>query len=436
MSSLSDLFVYNFPMRYLTGIALLILLLLTACAPAAEVPTAAPTTAPATQPSPTPTPEHPEPTLEPTAVPALDAQTTFEVVAAVHAYVLMLDDWADQSTTLFERQAMLQPVIEIGMAPLGGILADYTPEPALAASWAVAADLHADLYPQALDWVTGNLADQAFIESLAEIRETSRQMIEGAVLAAGPLGVDTAQYGPGYAGAVEVVFTLQPAEASPTAEAFVLPDAGPLEEAPGLQAVEVRPFLYSFAGSEIFLVIGLVEHSGVQPMQGVEVEVRFYNFQDEHLGTSRGRLLAGTANPGETYPFSASTVTEGEEAALKDWTRYEVTVYARPVEAESYQDFELVSSAIAPDSSGRFVIEGQLTNTGDRVVQAGEISVGVMAIGSEGDLVGVGEGVALAAGPDLTGDTLAPGGTLNFQIVIEAVSAAPAEFRFFAEVVE
>ncbi len=59
-----------------------------------------------------------------------------------------------------------------------------------------------------------------------------------------------------------------------------------------------------------------------------------------------------------------------------------------------------------------------------------------MAFGSEGELVGVGEGAALAAGPDLTGDTLSPGGTLNFQVVIEAVSAAPAEFRFFAEVVE
>ena len=426
-------------MRYLTGIALLALLallLLTACAPAAETPTAAPTTAPTIQPTATPTLQPSVPAPEPTAVPVLDAETTFQVVAAVHAYVLMLDEWADQSITLFERQAMLQPVIEIGMAPLGGILADYTPEPALAASWAAAADLHANLYPQALDWVTGNLADQAFIELLAEIRETARQMIEGAVLAAGPLGVDTGQYGPGYAGAVEVVFTLQPAEASPTAEAFILPDAGPLEEAPGLQAVEVRPFLYSFAGSEIFLVIGLVENTGVQPMQGIEVEVRFYNFLDEHLGTSRGRLLAGTANPGETYPFSASTVTEGEEAALKDWTRYEVTVYARPAAAESYQDFELVSSAIAPDSSGRFIIEGQLTNTGDQVVQAGEIRVGVMAFGSEGDLVGVGEGATLAAGPELTGDALAPGGTLNFQAVIEAVSGAPAEFRFFAEVID
>jgi len=423
-------------MRYLNGIAFLALLLLNACAPSAGTPTAAPTTVPTIQPTATSSPQPSEPTLELTAVPGLDAKTTFQVVAAVHAYVLMLDEWAGQGITLFERRAMLQPVIEIGMAPLGGILANHTPEPALAASWAAAADLHAALYPQALDWVTGNLSEQVFIETMTEIRESSRQMIEGAVLAAGPLGVDTSQYGPGYAGAVEVVFTLQPAEASPTVEAFVLPDSGPIEEASDLQAVEIRPFLYSFAGSEIFLVIGLVENTGVKPMEGVEIEIHFYNFLDEHLGTSRGRLLAGTANPGETYPFSASTVTEGEEAALKDWTRYEVNVYARLAEIESYQDFDLVSSAIAPDSSGRFIIEGQLTNTGNQVVQAGEIRVGVMAFGSEGDLVGVGEGVVLTEGPELTGSALAPGGTLNFQAVIEAVSAAPAEFRFFAELVE
>jgi len=261
-------------------------------------------------------------------------------------------------------------------------------------------------------------------------------MIEGAVLAAGPLGVDISRYGPGYAGAVEVVFTLQPEMPPAAVESFTVPGSDPLEEAPDLQAVEVSPFLYSFAGSEIFLVIGRIENAGAQPQQDVEVEIRFYNFLDEHLGTSRGRLLAGTANPGGTYPFSASTVTEGEEAALKDWTRYEVAVYARPADAESYQDFELVSSAVAPDSSGRFVIEGQLTNTGGSVVQAGEIRVVVMAFGNDGGLVGVGEGGALAEGPELTGSALAPGGTLNFQVVIEALSAAPAEFHFFAEVID
>ena len=415
---------------------LILLILLSACTSAEELSTPAATITPQVQPTATRLPDSPQPTAASTPVPALGAQTTFEVVAAMHAYVLMLDDWADQGVTLFERQTMLQRVLEIGMSPLGDILAEYNPDPGLADSWISAAEVYTELYPQAHAWVAGDLSDQDFIELMSGIREVSRQMIEGAVLAAGPLGVETSRYGPGYAGAVEVAFTLQQ-DVFPSADAgsFAFSSPVPLEEMPVLQAVEVQPFLYPFAGSEILLVIGLVENTGLQPQQGVEVEIRFYNFLDEHLGTSRGRLLAGTANPGGIYPFSTSTVTEGEETALKDWTHYEVTVYARAVESESYQDFDLVSSAVAPDSSGRFAIEGELTNTGDKAVQIEAIRVGVMALGGEGGLVGVGQGAPLAAGPDLTGGVLAPGDSVHFQAVIEAVSAPPAKFQFFAEVV-
>jgi hypothetical protein len=51
----------------------------------------------------------------------------------------------------------------------------------------------------------------------------------------------------------------------------------------------------------------------------------------------------------------------------------------------------------------------------------------VIASDSLGYLVGVGDGFALGE------DLIPPGGVVPFTALIEAVSDAPAEFRFFAE---
>ncbi len=365
----------------------------------------------------------PEPT--PTVDNVLDLQASFEVIAAVHAYVLQVDDWAGQGLSLFERQAVLQPVLELGMGPLNQILMSYTPKSELAGDWEAASEVYAQFYPLALDWAEGGIDDAVFFQAMADIRASSDQMIGSAEKHTAAMGYGF-NYGSGYIGALGVVFTLYPEPDGPVEESLAA-DEVPLEPTPNLLAVEVVPFLYPFAGSDIFLVIGQVEHIDLRPLRDVEVEVLFYNFLDEHLGTVRGRLLAGTANPGEAYPFSASTVTEGEEAALKDWTRYEVVVYARPAESEGYQDFELVTTAATQDGSGRYLIEGELTNTGDLAVPADHVRVGVTAFDSLGSLVGIGDGLALGADP------IPPGGVVPFTAVIEAVSGDPADFQFFAE---
>jgi hypothetical protein len=366
----------------------------------------------------------PEPT--PTIVTTLDLQTSFEVIAAVHAYVLQVDEWAGQGLSLFERQAMLQPVLELGMGPLNQILAEYTPKSELAGDWDAAVEVYGQFYPLALDWAAGVVDDTSFMEAIVRIRDSSEQMIESAEKNTAALGYGF-NYGPDYIGALGVVFSLVPEPGVAVEESAAFAEQEPLSPTSDLLAVEVVPFLYPFAGSDVFLVAGMVTHIGFEPLQDAEVEIRFYNFLDEHLGTVRGKLLAGTANPGDAYPFSASMVTEGEEAALKDWTRYEVVVYARPAEFESYQDFELVTTAATRDSSGRYLIEGEVTNTGDTAVPAGRIRVGVIASDSLGYLVGVGDGFALGE------DLIPPGGVVPFTALIEAVSDAPAEFRFFAE---
>ena len=143
-----------------------------------------------------------------------------------------------------------------------------------------------------------------------------------------------------------------------------------------------------------------------------------------------GRLLVQTALPGGVYPFSASVVKEGEEAALKDWTDFRAIVFSHPVSDEgvSYQDFELSVSSASRKSDGKTVVEGTLTNVGSEMVLAANIRIGVMAFDLDGVLVGVGNGSVTSGG------SLMPGQSMPVRAVIDALSAEPARYQFYAEV--
>ena len=165
---------------------------------------------------------------------------------------------------------------------------------------------------------------------------------------------------------------------------------------------------------------------------GVEVEIRFFNFLGEHLGTLTGRLLAQVALPGSVYPFSASVLTEGEEEALQDWTEYEVTVLSQPVSSGTvpYQDFSLDVSSARRDSSEAVFIEGGITNQGAETVAIEDVRIAVIALDTAGKLVGVGSGSVSGEG------SLSPGQSVPIQATIEALSGEPVTYRLFAEVIE
>ena len=90
-------------------------------------------------------------------------------------------------------------------------------------------------------------------------------------------------------------------------------------------------------------------------------------------------------------------MTEGEEAALKDWVDYEVTVFSRPFEpvGSVFQDFDFSVSSAEVDSSGSYLLEGTLTNLADEAFQAEDIRIAAMAFDADGVLVGVGTGGVL-----------------------------------------
>jgi hypothetical protein len=367
-----------------------------------------------------------------TALPALSAEDTFVVIAALHANLNTLSLWGPNPPSPFERHAVIRPLLEIGMGPLGEILPAYQPPEAFLAEWQAAGQLYAEVYPQALVWADGELGDDPFWALHESAAARAADLVREAEEIAAGLGVQTGIYGPPeYLGAAQAVFRLLPAAGTqadadagdPVSE--VLP---PREDVPGLQAVEVKPFLYPFAGSDVFVVVGLVEHTGTAPLADVLVEVRFYNYLDEHLGTSAGRLLADVALPGAVYPFSATTVTEGEEAALKDWTRYEVAITARPADQASYQFFTFELLSAEPTASGGIEVRGLLTNVGMETVSGEQVWVGVAARDAAGVLVGVGEGYLLDP------VELASGASAEFRAQIEAVSGVTAEYWFLAEV--
>jgi hypothetical protein len=193
--------------------------------------------------------------------------------------------------------------------------------------------------------------------------------------------------------------------------------------------VEITPFVFEFAGSEVFFTVGTIENTSAFPQQNVTVEVAFYNFLDEHLGTIRGRLLADVANPGSTYPFIAADVVAGEEAALKDWTRFEALAYSYPIAQASYQEFSFENSTAA-QIDGALILEGQLTNTGTQTIDPGLIRIGVSAFDSAGALVGAGDGSLYLE------DLLSPNQSAAFEVTIQVTNAPPTSFEFFAEKVD
>jgi len=368
----------------------------------------------------------------PTPVPQnlLDAATTFEVIAAVHAHLVQISAWLPQGLSMFERQTIVQPIAQIRIAPLDVVFSNYLPHPELADSWQQAQEVYLDFYPQLTAWVDGDLADAEFSEALDTLLSRSSALTTGAEHTASQLGVETSILGLNYTESMDVVFRLEPInnEQHPSFEASVGTLAA-RQENPSLIVNELNPFSYSFAGMDVFLTIGLLENTGAEAQQGVEVEIEFFNFLGEHLGTLAGHLLSQSALPGKVYPFSASIVKEGEETALKAWVEYRVTVFSRPtLQTEpSYQEFEMNVSSINQDTGGRMLIAGTLTNIGEEIVSLAEIRIGVMAFDTSGILVGVGNG-------SVTGEaSLSPGETIPIQAVLEAFSAVPASFQFFAE---
>ena len=378
-----------------------------------------------------PTPAATEVEPPPTSLNQLDAGTTFEVIAALHANILEIEEWLPRGFSVFERQAVVQPLVELSILPLGGILREYTPHSDLAGSWQQAAELYHDFYPQLSAWADGDLDDSSFSDILAGLSNRSSALIAEAGQIAAALDVETSQYGEQYALAKSVVFQLT----SGLAQSFDGTEAeggelAGLQEQPALVVRELNPFIYPFAGMDVFLTIGLLENTGTQAQERVEVEIRFFNFLGEHLGTMTGQLLARVALPGNIYPFSASIVTEGEEEALKDWTRYEIAILSRPVNPGqvTYQDFSLGVSSSRQGGVGGILIEGSLTNQGAQTVALEDLLIGVMALDADGKLVGVGNGAALGGG------SLTSGQTAQFQAVIESLSGQPSTYRLFAEV--
>jgi hypothetical protein len=106
-----------------------------------------------------------------------------------------------------------------------------------------------------------------------------------------------------------------------------------------------------------------------------------------------------------------------------------VEIVSRPAE-ESYQSFELSLISAGMGGNGRYHLAGEVTNTGGQTVRAEALRVSVAAYDEAGSLAGVGEGYLPGEGD------LAPGGAAAFQAVIEAISAEPVDFQFFADVIE
>jgi hypothetical protein len=355
-----------------------------------------------------------------TGVLQLSARSTFEMIAAMQAYMLILEEWVAKDISLAEQQAVLSPLIEFGILPLGYIFDQYAPDPQLTADWNTASEIYRRFLPSKLDSTTsGELT--AMVE---EIGLSSTAMIQNAALTASSLGVDTSIYGPGYAGAIEAAHALLPELAvEPQAE---LPIPGDLN--PEMLPIQIIPFTFDFAGSEIFFTIGMIENSSSIPQQNVTIEVTYFNFLDENLGTVRGRLLADVANPGGNYPFIATDVISGEEVALKDQTRFEVAIFSSPTEDKSYQAFELTVSS-SQEINGEILLRGQFTNTGDQALDLERIRIGAAAYDQGDILIGVGEGRLTSEGD------LAPGGTAAFEVIIQVLNGTPASYQLFAEAV-
>ena len=403
-------------------------LTLTACSSAPAVtpsaPPATPIPATATPIPATNTPQSAEPDPTTTSIPQLDTQSTFAVIAAIRAHILIVAEWADKDISPAERQAIMVPLMDYSFQPLLTLSDLYTPADPLAGQWHAAFRTSNGFYLTTMAWATGESPDEEFFPELEAESTAIQEILEEAVPIATSDGVDPAQYGPDYAGANEAAaallpeITVEPLPESPT----------PGELNPALLPVQITPFVFDFAGSEVFFTIGTIENTSTVPQQNVEVEVAYFNFLDEHIGTVRGRLLADVASPGGVYPFIATDVVAGEEAALKNWTHYEVSAFSYPTSGESYQKFE-IAIPTSNDLGGKYYLYGQITNIGDQPVGIQHIRIGAAAYDAAGALIAVGDGWV---GPD---GILSPGDSTPFSLIIQAYNGEPASYQFFAEVV-
>lgn len=368
------------------------------------------------------------PTLPPTETPSLtqplDGQTTFAVIAAVQGNLATIELWLAQGLSVFERRAVVAPLAETSIAPLGDILEDFTPQPALAEYWAQAADLQAQFYPALQSWITGDVDDDAFAETLEGIAAQGEGMIAAAgEIARTQLSVDTSRYGPDYTIANDIVYELSPLIGGTSASG----QSAAALESPDLVVKTLVPFTHTFAGTDIFTVIGVLENTGDTPLTNVEIKISFFDEDDNLLGVTTGVLSASTALPGRTYPFNASTITQGEEKDLLKWTSYQTSILAQADTTSPYQDFTLTADSAGQNSLGEIEISGTLTNTGSQTVPAGMVFIGAAAYDAAGNLVGVGAGSAgLLA-------ELPPGASAPFEANISAKSGDPVSYQFFAE---
>lgn len=405
---------------------LLIVFLLAACGSlTAEIPAATNTIPPGMLPtdlSPTSVLPTLTPTEPPTLAESLDGQTTFAVIAAVEGNIATIQLWLAQGLSVFERQAVVGPLTETAVAPLGDILQNFIPQPALAESWAQATDLHSSFYPALQSWVQGDIKDADFEQALEGMAtEGQRIVTEAGEIAAAQLGVDTARYGPDYTLANDVVFELTPLIGTASIQNAAS------QEAPELVVQTLTPFTYSFAGTDVFTVVGVLENTGTTPLTSVEIEVRFYNEDNTLLGITTGVLSASTALPGQQYPFNASTIIQGEEKVLFTWDHYETRVLAQPAGNTPYQDFILTADGAKTNSLGEIELTGTLTNTGSHPVPTGEVHIGAAAYDANGTLVGVGSGSATLL------NELTPGASAPFEATISALNGEPVDYQFFAE---
>ncbi len=375
------------------------------------------------------------PTIDPLALPVLNAEQSYKMIATVHANILSVAAWVNQGLNQYEKQAVVGSVAELSMAPLAELFGQYTPDPAFDALWQTAKEIHTAFYPQLQTWVSSEMEDENFAGALNALMARSTEMIDEADnIARQQFNLNVNQYAPTYSQAMEIVFELQatqPGVAARMQESPLLPTEEALQENTDLVVKDLTPYLYDFAGSEFFIVVGMLENTGEAPLTHVRVEVRYYDAKRDYIGTSQGELANQAALPGGLYAFTASTIIDGDAAIIRQsWDTYQVTVYAQPLAAETtqyYQDFSLTLSDTQQDVLGDYLIEGTLTNLGTETINGSEILVSVMAFDANEKLVGVGEGLALLEGP------LAPGMAVPFTAALQSVSGNPVRYLFVAE---
>ncbi|HKJ26850.1 MAG TPA: FxLYD domain-containing protein [Anaerolineales bacterium] len=366
---------------------------------------------------------------------SLSPEETYQTIAAVHANILLVESWLIQGISDNQREAMPTPIAEMSIAPLADIFQAYMPQPSLAESWQQAQNLHNRFYPQMAAWLNGELAEDDFAEALIALKIESNQMItEADQIAYQEFGIDVAEYQPDYALAMDIVFALAATAPGDLAGPRQLTDllaASEAEPNPDLLVREVTPVIYQFAGSDLLLLIGLVENTGTENLELVEIEAQFFDVDDAYLGTLWGTTASVLIKPGKTYPFSASLVIDGDDTEIREqWQSYQVSAAAHPLSYAPqayYHEFDLVLLAVIENEPGEYTIGGSLTNLGTETVDSRDVFISAAGFDAGGALVGVGKGAAIQE------SVLNPGDSVPFEVVIQTGGEEPVRYQFFAE---